>query len=69
MAVKRSLPRSRSRQMRLAETETKFGIGSITKSFTAALFAWLLEEGKVDLDAPVDGEVATKIVEAFFRAK
>lgn len=37
-----------------ATAETKFGIGSITKSFTAALFARLMEEGKVDLDAPVE---------------
>ncbi len=37
-----------------ATTETKFGIGSITKSFTAALFARLMEEGKVDFDAPVE---------------
>ncbi|MGH7595235.1 MAG: serine hydrolase domain-containing protein [bacterium] len=37
-----------------ATTETEFGIGSITKSFTAVLFARLMEEGKVDLDAPVE---------------
>ncbi len=37
-----------------ATAETKFGIGSITKSFTAALFARLMEKGKVDLDAPVE---------------
>ncbi len=37
-----------------ATTETKFGIGSITKSFTAVLFARLMEEGKVDLDTPVE---------------
>lgn len=37
-----------------ATAETKFGIGSITKSFTAALFARLMEEGKVDLDATVE---------------
>ncbi|MGH7453706.1 MAG: serine hydrolase domain-containing protein [bacterium] len=37
-----------------ATVETKFGVGSITKSFTAALFARLMEEGKVDFDAPVE---------------
>ena len=34
--------------------ETKFGIGSITKSLTTALLGRLAEEGLVDLDAPVE---------------
>lgn len=34
--------------------ETKFGIGSITKSLTTALMGRLVEEGRVDLDAPVE---------------
>jgi CubicO group peptidase (beta-lactamase class C family) len=34
--------------------ETKFGIGSVTKSLTMALVGRLVEEGLVDLDAPVE---------------
>jgi CubicO group peptidase (beta-lactamase class C family) len=34
--------------------ETKFGIGSITKSLTMALFGRLMEERLVDLDAPLE---------------
>lgn len=34
--------------------ETKFGIGSVTKSLTTALLGRLAEEGRVDLDAPVE---------------
>lgn len=33
--------------------ETLFGIGSLTKSFTALLLASLVEEGKIDWDRPV----------------
>ncbi len=41
-------------QKRRATTETRFGLGSVTKSFTGVLAARLLEEGKLDLDAPVE---------------
>lgn len=34
--------------------ETKFGIGSVTKSLTTALLGRLVEEGRVDWDAPVE---------------
>jgi serine beta-lactamase-like protein LACTB len=34
--------------------ETKFGIGSVTKSLTTALMGRLAEEGRVDFDAPVE---------------
>lgn len=34
--------------------ETKFGIGSITKTLTTALAEKLAEEGKLDLDAPLE---------------
>lgn len=37
-----------------ATIETKFGIGSISKSLTMALVGRLVEEGLVDLDAPVE---------------
>lgn len=37
-----------------ATNETKFGIGSISKSLTTALVGRLVEEGLVDLDAPVE---------------
>lgn len=33
--------------------DTKFRIGSVTKQFTAALVLQLVEEGRIDLDAPV----------------
>jgi serine beta-lactamase-like protein LACTB, mitochondrial len=34
--------------------ETKFGVGSVTKSLTMALFGRLMEQGLVELDAPVE---------------
>jgi CubicO group peptidase (beta-lactamase class C family) len=34
-------------------TDTKFRIGSVTKQFTAVLILMLVEEGKVELDAPI----------------
>ncbi|HEV3470708.1 MAG TPA: serine hydrolase domain-containing protein [Pyrinomonadaceae bacterium] len=34
--------------------QTKFGIGSVTKSLTTALLGRLVEEGAADLDAPVE---------------
>jgi len=37
-----------------ATPATRFGIGSITKSLTMALAARLVEQGKLDLDAPVE---------------
>ena len=33
--------------------DTRFRVGSVTKQFTAALVLQLMEEGRVDLDAPV----------------
>lgn len=33
--------------------DTKFRIGSVTKQFTAALVLQLVEEGKIDLEAPI----------------
>ncbi len=33
--------------------QTRFRIGSVTKQFTAALILQLMEEGKIDLEAPV----------------
>ena len=54
-----------------ATPETLFQIGSITKLYTTALCMQLVEEGKLDLDAPVrdvlpdfavaDGEVSAKV--------
>lgn len=41
-------------QKKRATTETRIGLGSLTKSFTGVLVARLLEEGKFDLDAPVE---------------
>lgn len=42
------------REQKVAATiATKFGLGSITKSFTAALCARMVEEGKLDFDAPI----------------
>jgi serine beta-lactamase-like protein LACTB len=38
--------------------ETKFGIGSITKAMTMALYGRLVEEGVVDFDAPVESYLA-----------
>lgn len=38
--------------------ETKFGIGSITKALTMALYGRLVEEGVVDFDAPVESYLA-----------
>nr|MDQ3806293.1 beta-lactamase family protein [Acidobacteriota bacterium] len=35
-------------------TETRFGIGSVTKSLTMALVGRLVEEGAADFDAPVE---------------
>ncbi|KAA0226056.1 class A beta-lactamase-related serine hydrolase [candidate division KSB1 bacterium] len=37
-----------------ATTETRFGLGSVSKSFTGVLAARLMEEGLIDLDAPVE---------------
>lgn len=37
-----------------ATTETRFGLGSVSKSFTGVLAARLMEEGLVDLDAPIE---------------
>ena len=37
-----------------ANTETRFGLGSVSKSFTGVLAARLMEEGLIDLDAPVE---------------
>jgi CubicO group peptidase (beta-lactamase class C family) len=37
-----------------ATAETKFGIGSITKSLTTALAARLVDRGLLDLDAPIE---------------
>lgn len=45
-------------QKKRATTETRFGLGSVTKSFTGVLAARLLEEGKFDLDAPVEKYLA-----------
>jgi CubicO group peptidase (beta-lactamase class C family) len=39
---------------RAATTATQFGIGSITKSLTMALAGRLVDEGRLDLDAPVE---------------
>ncbi len=39
-------------------TETKFGIGSISKSLTMVLAARLVEEGLLDLDAPIEKYVS-----------
>ena len=33
--------------------DTKFRVGSVTKQFTAALILQLVEEGRIDLDAPI----------------
>ena len=38
--------------------DTKFGIGSITKALTMALYGRLVEEGVVDFDAPVESYLA-----------
>ncbi|MFN4179806.1 MAG: serine hydrolase domain-containing protein, partial [Armatimonadota bacterium] len=35
-------------------TQTRVGIGSVTKSFTALSIMMLVEEGKISLDDPVD---------------
>ena len=40
-------------QKKRTTPEIRFGLGSVTKSFTAVLAARLVEEGKFDLDAPV----------------
>jgi CubicO group peptidase (beta-lactamase class C family) len=37
-----------------ATTDTRFGIGSITKSLTMALAGRLADQGRLDLDAPVE---------------
>ncbi len=37
-----------------ATTETRFGLGSVSKSFTGVLAARLMEEGLIDLDAPIE---------------
>src|SRR5665213_3354393 len=34
-------------------TKTRFRVGSVSKPFTAAGLALLVEQGKIDLDAPV----------------
>lgn len=39
---------------RAATTSTQFGIGSITKSLTMALAGRLVDQGRLDLDAPVE---------------
>jgi CubicO group peptidase (beta-lactamase class C family) len=39
---------------RAATTATQFGIGSITKSLTMALAGRLVDQGRLDLDAPVE---------------
>ena len=38
-------------------TDTLFGIGSISKSFTALAIMQLVEQGKIDLNAPVSNYV------------
>jgi CubicO group peptidase (beta-lactamase class C family) len=42
-------------------TDTLFGIGSISKSFTALAIMQLVEQGKIDLDAPVSKYVQFEI--------
>jgi CubicO group peptidase (beta-lactamase class C family) len=37
-----------------ATPETRFGIGSVTKALTMALAARLVDQGRLDLDAPVE---------------
>ena len=46
-------------QMVPVTPDTKFGIGSITKSLTMALFARLKEQGLVDFDSPVESYIPT----------
>jgi len=40
-------------QRALVRPSTRFRIGSVSKSFTAAALARLVEEGRLDLDVPI----------------
>lgn len=44
-----------------ADENTVYGVGSITKSFTALAIVKLAEEGKIDLEAPVENYLPLKL--------
>ena len=41
------------KQVPINSDKTKLGIGSISKALTAAALGILMEQGKIDLDAPI----------------
>jgi D-alanyl-D-alanine carboxypeptidase len=53
IVYERSIGYSRIEEKKIANKETLYRIGSITKMFTAVLIFQLIEEGKLNLDTPV----------------